>query len=193
MQSRQRILDAARSRFAGEGYDRTTVRAIAEDARVDPAMVYYFFGSKDRLFAAAMKLPGSPREPLASLIETGLDDLGPRLVRRFLELWDSAEDFEPLVALFRSAPTHDQSASMLRDFLQREISDPLVRALDTPDARLRVGLVGTQLIGLAGARYLIRIEPIASANQDELVGWLGPILQHYLTGLNPHDVTPDDD
>lgn len=185
LQNRQRILDAARSRFARHGYDGTTVRAIAADAGVDPAIVYYFFGSKPRLFAEVIKLPGSPRESVTSLLETGLGDLGARYVRRFLEVWDAAEDFEPLLALVRSTSAHDESASLLRTFIEREVSDRFVAALDTPDSRLRVALVHSLLMGVAVARYLARLEPIASASHDALVAWLGPIVQQCLTGPAP--------
>jgi AcrR family transcriptional regulator len=184
-QTRQRILDVARGHFAREGYDRATVRAIAAEGEADPAMVYYFFGSKQGLFAAAMALPGSPRESLAALLAGGLDHLGPRLVGRFLHVWDTAETIEPLFLLSRSAGTDEESAAMLRDFLHREVGDQLVRAIGTPDAPLRVALVVTHLMGLALARYLVRLEPIASASHDTLVAWLGPMLQQCLTGAAP--------
>jgi AcrR family transcriptional regulator len=182
LQNRQRILEAARAEFARQGYDRATIRGIAVGAGVDPAMVFYFFGSKQGLFAAAMALPDSPNESLASMLKAGLDGLGPRLVRRFLEVWDTAETIEPLLLLTRSAGTEDESAMMLRDFLQREVGDQLAQALGKPDAQFRVALVVAQFMGLAMARYLVRLEPMASASHDTLVAWLGPVVQHCLTG-----------
>jgi AcrR family transcriptional regulator len=183
--TRRRILDAARARFASDGYEHATMRAIAADAQVDPGMVHYFFGRKDELFAAAMNAPDSPRAPVTNLLAEGLDDLGPRLVRRFLEVWDATDHAEPLLVLARSTQAGDRSTSMLREFIQREFVDLIVRHLDTPDAPLRVGLVTAQLLGLAIARYAVRVDPITSADHDTLVAWLGPIVQDILTGPDP--------
>lgn len=182
MESRRKILDAARTRFAADGYERATVRAIAADAGVDPSMIHYFFGRKDRLFADSLSMPGSPREPLAALLARDLEDLGEPLVRRFLEVWDATEVVEPLLALARSARTHEGSVAMLREFIDREFTSHIARRLDSTDAWLRAGLISTQLLGLAMARYAVRLEPIASADQDTLVAWLSPILQRLLTG-----------
>lgn len=185
MDSRQKILDAARARFAADGYERATVRSIAADAGVDPSMIHYFFGRKDELFAAVLNLPDSPRGPVAILFTGGLDDLGPRLVRRFLEVWDGTEHAEPLLILARSAHAEDQSAATLREFIEREFTAQIAQQLDPPDALLRAGLISAQLLGLAIARYAIRLEPVASADHDTLVAWMGPILQDLLTGHTP--------
>lgn len=188
-ESRERILAAARSCFADRGYDRTTVRRIAAEAHVDPAMVYYFFDTKSRLFAAAMAFPANPADKLASLLQDGTYDLGPRLVRHFLQVWDDASSFEPLFALMRSAPTDERSAGMLREFVQRELIAQIRRAIGTADAHLRAELVGSQLMGLALARYVVRIEPLASAGADTIVAWVGPGLQRYLTEPPPRAMT----
>lgn len=182
MESRRKILDAARTRFATDGYERATVRAIAADAGVDPSMIHYFFGRKDRLFAASLNMADSPREPVAALLARGVDGLGERLVRRFLEVWDATEDVEPLLALARSARAHEGSVAMLREFIDREFTSHLAQRLERTDARLRAGLISAQLLGLAMARYAVRLEPVASANHDTLVAWLGPILQGLLIG-----------
>jgi AcrR family transcriptional regulator len=184
-QSRQRVLSAARSRFASDGYDRTTVRAIATEARVDPSVIHYFFGTKQQLFAAAMRMPEAAVERISTLLDLGLDDFAPRLLTHFLRLWDAAEDFEPLVALVRSAPTHGESATMLQHLIHEQLGVRLARSLSAEDAALRVGLFSTQLIGLAVSRYLVRTEPITSADPQTLVRWLGPVLQGYLTGPAP--------
>lgn len=183
MESRRRILEASRSLFVRQGYRRATLRAIAAEAGVDPAMVHYFFGTKKRLFTSAMKATERPGSRLAPLIEMGLGDLGPRLVRQFLEAWDGG--FEPLFSLARSTPDDEESASMLRIFLERDVRAPLARAIGGADADLRAGLAVTHLTGLAAARYLIGLEPIASATADELVLWLGPVLQRCLTIATP--------
>jgi AcrR family transcriptional regulator len=184
-QSRQRILDAARASFATAGYDRATVRAIAAAAGADPAMVSYFFGGKRELFVSAMQLAGDPGDSLPRLIDAGLEGLGARLVRRVLQVWDGAEGPDAVLPLLRSAGASEESAAMVREFVQREIADRLIGALDAPDAHMRVGLVCAQLMGLAAARYQVRLEPIASASQETVVAWLGPVLQRCLTGPTP--------
>jgi AcrR family transcriptional regulator len=179
--NRQRVLDAALARFTALGYDGATVRAIAADAGVDPGMVHYFFGSKQKLFAAAMRLPGDLRAGMDALLAGGIEDLGPRLVRRFLEIWDGAQDFEPLLVLVRSASTSEESTRLLREFILSEITDRVAELLDDAGP-LRMGLVNAHLIGLASARYLIRVEAISSADPEVLVAWFGPIVQRALTG-----------
>jgi AcrR family transcriptional regulator len=181
--SRQRILEAARSCFAERGYDRATIRRIAEEAQVDPAMVYYFFESKSRLFTAALSMPVNPAERVAAELEGGLDGLGERIVAHFLQAWDHAP-IEPLLALLRSAPSDESSAGMFTEYIEREIVARLAATVPEP-ARLRAELVGAQLMGLALGRYVVRIEPLASTPAPTLVDWVGPTLQRYLTGPAP--------
>lgn len=181
-ESRRRILESARAAFARQGYDRATVRQIAEDARVDPAMVHYFFGTKAKLFAEAMKLPANPADEVSELLAGGLDGIGERIILRLLTAWDSAGNVE-LLGLMRSAPTDEMSADMFREFLEREVVSRVAEFIaDEPDARLRAELVGSQLMGIAMARYVVRVEPLASAPREDLAKWIGPTLQRYLTG-----------
>jgi AcrR family transcriptional regulator len=187
-QSRHRILEAARASFAANGYQRATIRSIAEQASVDPAMIHYFFGRKDQLFAAAMQVSDSPRDSIADLLADGLDGLGPRLVRRFLTIWDMSENIEPLLVMVRS--TDGASVAMLREYVEKEFGAQLADAIRGPDAALRCDLVWAQLFGLAVGRYALRTEPLASADHDTLVAWLGPILQHLLTGPSPGSRRP---
>jgi len=186
--SRNDILEAARARFARHGYIGTTVRAVAVDARVDAALVHYFFGTKTSLFAAAMALPVNPADVLAGVLTDGVEDLGERLARAFLRIWDDPAAGAPLVGLVRSAASHDEAATMLREFAGQEMLARLAGALDDPRAELRATLVGAQLLGVAMGRYVLRIEPLASANHDTLASALAPTLQRYLTGeLSPRD------
>jgi len=184
-QSRERVLTAARACFGRDGYDRTTLRAIAARARVDPSIIHYFFGSKQQLFTAAMSTPEPALVMISTLLNQGLDGFAPRLLARFLQMWDTAENFEPLVALVRSAPTHGTAASMLQRLIHEQLGARLAERLPPEDAALRVGLFSSQLIGIAVSRYLVRTEPIASADPRTLVRWLGPVLQNYLTGPVP--------
>jgi AcrR family transcriptional regulator len=180
-QSKQRILEAARALFREHGYDGTTVRAVAAEAGVDPAMVFYFFGTKQGLFAAAVEMSAQLPPAIEAIFTGGLDGIGERIIRTLLANMDKS-DRTPLAMLTRSAPTHDQSETLLREFIDREITGRLTSMLGTPDAALRAGMVNVQLLGLTVARYIVRIEPIASAPVDELVTQFGQLVQHCLTG-----------
>jgi AcrR family transcriptional regulator len=186
-QSKRRILEAARASFAASGYQRATIRSIAEQASVDPAMIHYFFGRKDQLFAAAMEVSDSPRDSIPDLLAEGLDGLGPRLLRRFLTIWDT-HSIEPLLVMVRS--TDEAGVAMLREYVEKEFGAQLADAIHASDAALRCDLVWAQLFGLAVGRYALQTEPLASADHDTLVAWLGPILQHLLTGPSPGSRRP---
>ena len=180
--TRQAVLDAARTRFAAHGYDGTKLRDVAADAGVDVALVSYFFGSKDGLFAAAMALSVNPAELLEELMRPGVDGFGERLLRTFLALWDDRERGNPMLALVRSAATNEQAAALLRGFVERELVARIAAAIDAPQPKLRAALIGTHLVGLIMARYVVRVEPVASCDPEALVAAIGPTLQRYLTG-----------
>ncbi len=178
--SREKILAAARSHFAKDGYDHATVRAIATTARVDPALVLHFFGSKHDLFVAAMELPFDPSKFIPEIVAPGVDGLGERLVRRFIGVWDSREG-RHLVGLIRSVVSHEGAAKMMREFFTHAVLGKIVSSLDISDPERRASLVASQLFGLAVVRYVMKLEPIASATPDELATWVGPNLQRYFT------------
>jgi AcrR family transcriptional regulator len=178
--TRKRILAAARSDFGRGGYGGTTIRGIAARAKVDPALVLHYFDSKDGVFRAAVQFPIDPAEFIPGLLEPGLEGLGERLTRFFVEAWDSPTG-SPLIAVIRSVVGNDEAAALMRDFVSREVLSRIARALDLGQPQLRASLVATQLVGLAMLRYVVRIEPIASARADDIVAWLGPTLQRYLT------------
>jgi AcrR family transcriptional regulator len=185
-QNRQRIIDAARERFMRDGYERATVRAIAADAGVDVAMVYYFFGSKEGLFAAsALTGPEHPLHQLATLLDDGPDHIGPRLVHRFLEHWDEGGGFEPFLTVWRSAAIQPQARKVLHDTLAGPVAKRVTAEFGVADAELRVELVASHLAGLAFARYQLKLEPIASTAADDVVAWVGPTVQRYLTAPTP--------
>jgi AcrR family transcriptional regulator len=180
--TREAILDAARRAFAEQGYQRATIRGVAELAGVDPALVHHYFGTKQDLFVAAVQLPINPVPQLMAVLAEDPDRTGQRIVEVFLSVWDHAADRSPLLALIRSAVGDERAAAMLREFITEEVLGQLAHRLGSPDARLRATLVGSQLIGLAMARYIIRVEPLASAPAAELAAAVGPTLQRYLTG-----------
>jgi AcrR family transcriptional regulator len=179
--ARQAILRAAREQFGRHGYDAATIRGIAAQAGVDPALVHHYFGTKEGVFVEAMRLPFRPSE----IVDTVHDDAGTageRLVRLFLSVWESPASRDALQGLIRSAVSHEQAASMLREFITKELIGRVATVVDRPDAQLRGALVGAHMIGLGMLRYVLRVEPLASADPDDLVALIGPTLQRYLTG-----------
>jgi AcrR family transcriptional regulator len=180
--TREAILAAARSAFAELGYDRATIRGIAADAAVDPALVLHYFGCKDELFGAALEIPVEPGVVLERAAAATPDRIGETVVRAFLEAWEPPESRQRLVAMVRSAMTNEVALGMVREYLGRRVFGPVTQVLGVPDAELRANLVGAQFIGLAMMRYITCIEPLASASVDRLVAALGPTMQRYLTG-----------
>ena len=176
--SRERILEAARARFAAFGYDRTRVRDVADDAGVDAALVHYFFKTKDGLFVAAMQLPIRPAEVIGPLVDQGVDGLGERMLRTLLAVWDDPSNQASLLALVSGATGHPGAAAALREFISQEIV-ARVAAVSDP---MRATLVASQIMGLLAARYIARVEPLASLPADEVVPLVAPTLQRYLDG-----------
>lgn len=181
-ENKKRVIEAAREHFK-RGYEQATVRKIAADAGVDVAMVYYFFGNKEGLFnAAVIDIPEHPLHQLATLLDDGPEQVGARLVRRFVERWDEGDTFEPLLTVWRSAADQPRARKLLYDTLAGPVAQRVATEFGVEDAVLRVELVTVHLMGLAFARYQLRIEPIASVDVDTLVAWIGPTVQRYLTG-----------
>jgi AcrR family transcriptional regulator len=180
--TREAILDAARRTFAEQGYQQATIRGVAELAGVDPALVHHYFGTKQDLFVAAVQLPVNPIGQLMAALAEEPEQVGRRLVETFLSIWDHAAEQSPLLALIRSAVADERAAAMLREFITEEVLGQIAGRLGSPDADLRATLVGSQLIGLAMARYIVRVEPVASAPAAQVAAAVGPTLQRYLTG-----------
>jgi AcrR family transcriptional regulator len=184
--TRDAILEAARREFAQHGYDRATIRGVARGAGVDPALVHYFFGTKAELFAAAMQLPVNPAELAQTLLAGEPERIGERLIATFLSVWDHGDNRDVFIGLLRSAVTDEQAATLLREFATRELFGRVAAALGTPDAELRANLVFSQIFGLAVARYILRIEPLASTPGELVAAAVGPTVQRYITGdLDP--------
>ncbi|SDZ08672.1 transcriptional regulator, TetR family [Micromonospora pattaloongensis] len=184
--TREAILAAAREAFAERGFDQASIRAIAAAAGVDPALVHHYFGTKDQLFLAAMNSPIDPGELIPRVWNGDPDAVGERLVGAFLGIWDSPAG-TAAVALLRSAVSNDWTARLLREFMLTQVMRPMVKAaeLDPAEAALRVPLVASQLVGLAMVRYIIKVEPFASAPTGALVAAVGPTIQRYLTDELP--------
>jgi AcrR family transcriptional regulator len=180
--TRERIADAARRLFAERGFDRTSIRAVAAEAGVDPALVHHYFGTKQRLFLEAVDFPIDAVRSLELLSVDDVDGVGERLVRFALELWDDPVVLPRLLGVLRSAVTDAEAARMLAVLFTRQGPVQLVRGLGSDQPDLRAELVGTQLVGLAVARHVLRVEPLASADHETIVAAVGPTMQRYLVG-----------
>ena len=180
--TREAILDAARRAFAEQGYERATIRGVAAAAGVDPALVHHYFGTKHDLFVAVVEFPLNPVEAITALLADEGRPTGEAIVSTFLAVWDAAGDRSPLMALLRSAVSDERAAAMLREFLSTEIFSRFAERLHTPDARLRASLVASQLVGLVVARYIVRLEPLASTPAPVVAAAVAPTLERYLTG-----------
>jgi AcrR family transcriptional regulator len=179
------ILAAARAEFGARGFDATTLRGVARAAGVDPRLVHHYFDGKDALFVAAFELPGRPQQLLEHVLAGDADGVGARLVRMFTTVWDSGEGRQRIVALVSAATASEAGARMLREFLAREVFARIIAMLGSDDPELRAALAASQMMGLAVARYVVRLEPLASAEPDLVVALVGPTIQHYLTGPLP--------
>ena len=178
---RTAILSAAREQFAATGYAAASVRGIARQAGVDPALVHHYFGTKEQVFVAAMQLPFQPGEMLPQVLAGDPDGLGERLVRLFLGAWDSPEFRAPMLGMLRSAMTGEQGAAMLGEFVGTALIGRVAEALGPVDP-LRVQAAAAQMVGVVILRHVIRLEPLASASVDDVVALIAPAVQRHLLG-----------
>lgn len=180
--TRDRILAAARSLFSANGFQQTTLRAVAHEAGVDVALISHYFGNKRGLFLAVADFPVDPKNVLDSLPDVPAEHVGSHLLRQLLTVWESPAG-PGIIAVFRSSLTGDEE--IMRDFITGLVM-PKVRArlqaASITDLDRRLPLAATQIAGLMVIRHLIRLEPIASMGVDELVTTLGPNIDRLLTG-----------
>jgi AcrR family transcriptional regulator len=184
--TKQSILESARTVFAEAGYDKASVRAIAAAAQVDPALIHHYFGTKEKLFLAAMNSPINPAELIPRAMAGPREQAGERLVALVLSVWDSPAG-AAAVALMRSAMSNEWTARLMREFVVTQVLRRAVAELqiDEKEAPVRTALVATQIGGLAMIRYVLKVEPIASSPPERLVAAIGPAVQRYLTGELP--------
>ncbi len=180
--SKETILVAARAAFAAGGYEGTSVRAVARAADVDPALVHHFYGTKHELFLAALALPVDFTAALPAVLDGDVEHVGERLVRFFLGMVDTADTRGPMLALIQAAMTNEQAAELLRVFVSEQIISRIVAVLDVPAPQLRATLVGSQLVGLAVLRHVVRVPPLATAEATAVIAAVAPTVQRYLTG-----------
>ena len=182
--TRQAILDAARSRFARDGYAATTIRKIAADAGVDAALVMQFFRSKEELFAAVMSISSDVLSRMADAFEGPEQALGERVTRAFLGAWEGpSQDSEPLLAMLRAAISNEHTSALLRGFIQTrlvEVISPKLR--DQSDALSRAGFASSMLIGVIMGRCIVQVSALAEVDRETMVRLVGPAIQTMLTG-----------
>ncbi len=184
--TRSSILEAARTAFAEKGFDQASIRAIAAGAAVDPALVHHYFGTKEKLFLAAMNAPINPAELIPQALDGPREEAGERLIRLVLTVWDSPAGAAAL-AMFRSALSNEWTARLLREFVITQILRRAVAeiALDPAEAPMRAALMATQIAGLLTARYVLKIDPLATADPEVIVMAMAPNVQRFLTDPLP--------
>ena len=183
--TRAAIIVAARAQFAAKGYDKASIRGIARDAGVDPALVHHYFAGKAQLFAETVDLYVDPTVVVGRIFEGDPARLGWRVIETFLLLWDPPERRQVLVALLRSSMTSDEGARALREFLNREIFGRIALATGASDPQLRGSLAGAQMLGMAVMRYVLKVPALVDAPNALIVERLGPILQAHLVDTAP--------
>jgi AcrR family transcriptional regulator len=179
------ILDAARLAFASRGYATTTMKSVAVAAGVAPAVVKSLYDNKEQLFAAAMQLPVNPSQAIPALFAQGLDGMGERIVRLALAMMSEDRVRHDVSGAVQSSPRIEKSARTVAEFMHLSLVDSLVTAIGVPDARMRVSLISAHLTGLAATRYVIHLEPLASASDDDVVRIYGPLIQNLLDPTCP--------
>ncbi|MBW8761969.1 MAG: TetR family transcriptional regulator [Microbacterium sp.] len=178
--SRERIIAAAVDEFGEQGYEASTIRAIATRAGVDSALVHHYFGTKADLFAEAVGIPMRPDIDVPGILDGPRDEVGERLVRYVLESFEQPEVRRRGVMLIRTAIGSRLSTPLLAGFLSRELIGRIAKRLAVDDAELRATLIASQIAGMLLTRYVLKLGPIAAAPVDELVTRVGPTVQRYL-------------
>jgi AcrR family transcriptional regulator len=180
--SRDAVLAAAKQRFATEGYEKTTLRAIAHDAHVDPSMVLYLFGSKEELFRESLRLIIDPEVLVAALTGDEDPDIGTRMARTYLGIWETPDTAASMRAMLQSATSNTDANEAFRGFMQNYVLTAVSSVLGGGEqARLRAMLAASTLVGTAMLRYIIEVPPLAALAADEVVRLIAPTVTRYLT------------
>ncbi|GAA0654522.1 TetR family transcriptional regulator [Streptomyces thermocarboxydovorans] len=181
--TRDRILDAAREVFSERGYEKASVRGIAKAAGVDSALVHHYFGTKEQVFEAAVEVAFAPALAMRDAVVTGpIEEAGERMTRILLGLWENPVTRAPLLAIVRSAMNNEAAAAVFRRLVAGQLLRHIAARVDLPDAELRAELAAAQLVGVAMIRYVIKVEPLASADPEQIIRRVAPVVQGHLTG-----------
>jgi len=181
--TRDRILVAAREEFSERGYEKTSVRGIAKAAGVDSALVHHYFGTKEQVFEAAVEVAAAPALGARdAIVEGPLEDVGERFTRFIFGVWENPATRMPLLAIVRSAVNNETAATVFRRLVATQLLRRIADQLELPDAELRAELAAAQLVGTAMLRYVIKVEPLASADVEQIIARVAPVVQNHLTG-----------
>jgi AcrR family transcriptional regulator len=180
--TREAIAAAAQRLFADRGYDRTTIRGIAADADVDPALVSHYFGTKQELFAAVTDLPWGLDEAMVWIVDGPRSKIGARFAEFLVGVLEELESRRVITSMVRAAASEPEAARLVRELVTERVLKPIAEALESDQPALRAGLLNTQMVGLVMGRYVVGLEPIASLPPEQLARAIAPNLQHYLVG-----------
>ncbi len=178
--TREDILLVARRSFGARGYDATSLRSIARQADVDPALLIHYFGTKDALFVAALEVTMGPSAMFGGLANETIAEAAQLIVRRYLLMLEQEQTRDVVLGLVRSAVSSERAATMLREFLSQNVTSFLRPLIAHPDAELRASLLVAQLIGIAMLRHVVKAEAVASASNEDLVSRVAPVIEAYL-------------
>ncbi len=180
--TRQAILDAARTRFAQEGYAAATIRKIAADAGVNASLVMQFFRSKEELFAAVLSISATALIRTEVAFESSEDNIGENVARAFLDVWESpSRDADPLLVMLRAVISNEHTPAQLREFIQIRLVETISpRLRNQADATLRVGVACSMLVGVIAARGLVQVPALAGADREAIIRLVGPAIQTIL-------------
>jgi AcrR family transcriptional regulator len=181
--TRDRILAVAREEFSQRGYEKTSVRGIAKAAGVDSALVHHYFGTKEQVFEAAIEVAFAPAlNAPAALLDGPPTEVGERLTRFIFGIWENPTTRTPLLAIVRSAVNNEAAAAVFRRLIASQLLRRIASQVDLPDAELRAELAAAQLVGCAMLRYVIKVEPLVSADIEQVIARVAPVVQGHLTG-----------
>ena len=180
--TRALIEDAGRKQFAERGFDRTSIRSIAKQAGVDPALVTHFFGTKWELFLTVVELPWDPPALIETVVTGDQTLVGRRLATAIVGMLEDEHRRSPMLGMIRAATSEPAAAVLVREFLTRNVLQPIAERLGAADAEYRAGLAMSQIVGFSMARYVVALEPLANRSRASVIADLGTTLQHYLRG-----------
>ncbi|GAQ54801.1 TetR/AcrR family transcriptional regulator [Streptomyces acidiscabies] len=181
-ETREKILAVAREEFSERGYEKTSVRGIAKAAGVDSALVHHYFGTKEQMFGAAVEdAVGPVLNAPDLLVDVPLEETGEQFARFVFGVWENPTTRTPLLAILRSAVTNETAAAVFRRLIASQLLRRVAARVDLPDAELRAELAAAQLVGCALLRYVIKVEPLASADVEQLIARVAPVVQGHLT------------
>lgn len=182
---REALLTVARDIIDKRGYLGLSLRTVSAAAGVTPEVARRYYRNRDQLFAAALRLPVDPTSAIPTLVAPGLEGMGERLVRFTLDLLRDPQARNEIISLVRTGATAGHAVFGLQDFLERGVVDRVAGMIGVPDARMRSALITSYLLGIAMTRYGVRLEPLASASEEEVIRMVAPVIQDLLDPRKP--------